>query len=336
MKQLMILAAALALFGMSAGAQSQPGVQASGSTNSNADVSANRAGAQAANNSSAAASAEAGKNSATLASGATMQAELTHPVDAKKSRPGDTVTAKTTSAAESNGQVVIPKGSTLVGHVTEAREHEKKSKDRPEEPSVVGIAWDKAVLKDGQVLPLNAEIQALASTQSEATSTIADDEMPVDSGAMGGGYAGERGGVGGMGAMGGVADGAAGGLRQPIGGVGTAANGALNAAGGAAGSTRVVGNSTESLGAVGGLNSSGRFVPNSRGVFGLRGVNLAQSVSGEAEASVISSSTENVRLDKGTRLLLALEGQSQAGAHASSEPKEAGKSSDSGGRGGQR
>jgi hypothetical protein len=43
----------------------------------------------------------------------------------------------------------------------------------------------------------------------------------------------------------------------------------------------------------------------SRGVFGIDGLEFASSSAGNAQGSVISSSTRNVRLDGGTRMLLS-------------------------------
>ena len=111
-------------------------------------------------------SAAAGSNSAAgvngasgaLSSGTTLQAELTKPIDAKKAKPGDEVTAKLTQDVKGSGQVVMHKGTKLVGHVTEAQ---AKSKENAE--SKLGIAFDKAVLKGGQEMAFTGVIQALAA-----------------------------------------------------------------------------------------------------------------------------------------------------------------------------
>src|SRR5258706_11493241 len=50
-----------------------------------------------------------------LAAGSTVQAELTKPVDVRKNKPGDAVIAKTTQDVKSDGHVVLPKGSKIVG-----------------------------------------------------------------------------------------------------------------------------------------------------------------------------------------------------------------------------
>ena len=319
MKRLMILTGALTLFAISAGAQSQPSAQAGVSASNDTALYANRSDAQASSSSSAAASAQAGKNSLGLTSGTSMQATLTHPVDCKKNKPGDMVTAKNTSAVTSNGQVVIPKGSRLIGHVTEVHEHQKQGKNREEQDSALGIAWDKAVLKDGQEIPINASVQALASAQGQAFSAIEDSDMPIGGGAMASGSGGGRGALGGVGSVGDVSSGAFGAAAQPIGNVGSAATSTLNStANAAAGSTANVSRSglVASTGAVGGLNAAGQFVPNSRGVFGLSGLSLASAASNSTEASVITSNTQNVHLESGTRMLLVVQGQGQANADA--------------------
>jgi hypothetical protein len=49
-------------------------------------------------------------------------------------------------------------------------------------------------------------------------------------------------------------------------------------------------------------------------VLGLRGLALQSDSAGAASGSVISSSTQNVRLDSGTRFLLRAAGESKAQA----------------------
>jgi hypothetical protein len=259
-----------------------------------------------------------------------MQAALTHPVDCKKNKPGDTVTATNTEAVTSNGQVVIPKGSKLVGHVTEAQQHEKKGKNKEGRDSALGIAWDKAVLKNAQEVPLNASIQALASAQGQASSTINDADMPIGGSAMASGSGSGRGALGGVGGVGSTAGGAVAAATRPVGAVGSTAGAVTLTTSSAVGSTaNVAGSATgTAAGTVGGLNAAGQFVSNSRGVFGLNGLSLTSAISNSTEGSLITSSTQNVHLDSGTRMLLVAQGQSGAhetqgsGSRASHEPKQ--------------
>ena len=177
-----------------AGAQANAG--ASGSASTQAGL-AGTPGAQASGKgaASASASAQAGQNSASLSNGTAVNATLSQPIDAKKNKPGDTVTARTNEATKSEGKVVIPKGSKLVGHVTEA-----KARTKGESESAVGFVFDKAILKDGREVPLNVTLQAVGAAQSAASNSLAGDDLSAGGGAAGG----TRGRVGGGGALGGV------------------------------------------------------------------------------------------------------------------------------------
>src|SRR6266852_7331172 len=159
------------LFCLSAAAQSQTGAQAGAQTSGQASVQAGQTQAQASGNASAAsaASAQNGQANASLASGTAFNAALSSPLDSKKCKSGDPVNAHTTEAAKSEGKAVIPKGSKLVGHVTQASARAKGESD-----SSLGIVFDKAILKNGQEVPLNAGIQALASGQSAASAAGPD------------------------------------------------------------------------------------------------------------------------------------------------------------------
>ena len=284
----LIFAGALFGYCASAGAQSQ----SSSSTSSNTSAQADKSGAQVSNSNAASGSASAGNNSASLASGTAMNAELSQPVDAKKNKPGDVVTAKTTSATKSNGNVVIPKGTKLVGHIREA-----KPRAKGESESAVGIVFDKAVMKNGQEIPLNVALQAVAASQTAASSSVAQDDLYAGGGAVSGA------GAGGHGSGGGVL----GGARSTAGATaGSVANTAGNVGGGAVNSTaNVAGTATGAArGAVGGLNAAGELTSNSQGVFGLEGLNLNSATSSSTQGSLITSSSKNVHLDSGTKLLL--------------------------------
>src|SRR6266849_10587257 len=76
----------------------QGGAQASSSASGSTSV--NKSGAKASSNTSASTSARAGQSSAALSRGTAMNATLSQPVDAKKNKPGDQVTAKTTEATK--------------------------------------------------------------------------------------------------------------------------------------------------------------------------------------------------------------------------------------------
>jgi hypothetical protein len=274
-----------------AGAQANAG--ASGSASTQAGTPGPGAQASGKGAASASASAQAGQNSVSLSSGTAVNAALSQPIDAKKNKPGDTVTARTTEATKSEGKVVIPKGSKLVGHVTEA-----KARTKGESESAVGIVFDKAILKNGQEVPLNVTVQAVGAAQSAASNSPAGDDLSA------GGTSGR---VGGGGALGGVTSTAGAGAvtntAANLGGVaGGTAGSAVNSTANVAGATRAT-----TSGAAGGLNAAGHLTSNSRGVFGLEGMNLS-SAANNTQGSLITSTSRNMHLDGGTQLLLVSQG----------------------------
>jgi hypothetical protein len=301
-------------FCLSAAAQTQTGAQAGAQSSSQASVQAGQTQAQASGNTSASTSASAqnGQANGSLATGSAFNAALSSPIDSKKCKPGDEVTARTTEAAKAEGKTVIPKGSKLVGHVTQA-----STRAKGESESTLGLVFDKAILKNGQEIPLNVAIQALASAQSSVSGTGADmDTM----GSMGGSAAGSgmAGGRGALGGVGSAAGGAVGTVTNTAANVGGVAGGTVNSAANAGGSI-----AGASKGAVGGLNAAGQLTSNSQGVFGLNGLNLNAAASNATQGSVITSAGKNVHLDSGTRMLLV--SQAQAGEQGASKQPAANK-----------
>src|SRR5260370_20528704 len=181
---------------LSLGAAAQTGAGAGASASGNTSVSAGQSGANAdanakadakngskqangsaSGNGSGSASASTNSVASALGSGTNIQAELTKSLDAKKAKAGDEVTAKVTQDVRSNGQVVIHKGSKLVGHVTEV-----KARSKEDSESRLGLAFDRAVLKNGEQVVLGAAVQALAPPASAAASAVNSDSLGVGGG----------------------------------------------------------------------------------------------------------------------------------------------------------
>lgn len=181
------------------------------------------------------------QESTRIAPGTIIFAELSKSVDAKKVKVGDKIEAKTAVDLLSNGQVIIPRGSKIVGRVTDAKKRSKESKD-----SMVGIVFDRMSMKDGGELTIQAAVQAIGRPAEKASNNSS----------MAGG---------------------------PIGSSGEAMP------------SGVAGQPSDSAGSS--LNSS------SQGVVGLRGLSLGSS----GQASVVSSSNENVYLESGTQLILRVQ-----------------------------
>lgn len=288
MKKLFVVAAAVLLSSASLLAQAQAESQTKASANAQASASAN-----------------AGDNSAQLESGTTFEAQLTKGLDAKKNKPGDRVEAKATKDVKSNGEVVVPKNSKLIGRVTEAQ-----ARGEGQSESSLGILFEKAVTKDGREIPLNVVIQAVAASRSALAAQSAPADVMGSADATGS-AAGSAGGsaprgnvIGGVtstvGSTAGAATGAAGGIGQT--------------AGGAVGATtQTAGSVTGGVGgAVAGLDAAGNLTSASSGAIGLQGLALQSEAAGAAQGSLITCASRNVRLESGTRMMLRAAGQASA------------------------
>jgi hypothetical protein len=101
-----------------------------------------------------------------IAPGSVIPVSLTKTIDAKKVKTGDEVVAKVTMDLKSNsGEVIVPKDTKVMGHVTEAQARSKEQKE-----SQVGIAFDRAMLKGSEVsLPMS--IQAVIAPASNNTNS---------------------------------------------------------------------------------------------------------------------------------------------------------------------
>jgi hypothetical protein len=281
---------------------SQTSAQTDANVNDQASATAGKNNVTSGVSSSSSVSAKSGNGNHELVAGTTFNAALVTAVDSKRTKPGDEVTARTTENVRSEGKTVLPKGTKLIGRVTRSSARAKGDTE-----SSVGIAFDRAILKSGQEIPLNLVIQALASSQAAASAGTGDMDMMADAGAsMNASGAGRSRGV--LGAAGSTVGSTAGTATNTAGQVGATGDAALNSSlHSAAG---LVGSSPT----IGGLNASGQLSSNSRGVFNLNGLSLNSSVDGQTQASVITSAGKSVHLDSGTRMLLV------TGAAASTTP----------------
>ena len=277
-----------------AAAQGSASVQSGTSAQSQSSVQANKSGAQASSNGSASTStsaADTGRGSADISGGTKIDATLANSLDAKKNKPGDRVEARTAQDVKQDGKVVLKKGTRLVGHVTEAQARTKEQAQ-----SQLGIVFDHALTNNGQEIPLNASIQALAAARSSADAAAGSDDIVASGAGMGSASGAARTGGGLMGGVASTAGATA----------GTVMNTAGSASGNAGGN---LGAATHSTGAVGGLTSMGRLSSNSSGVFGLEGLSITSEASSATQGSAIVSSTKNVHLESGTQMLLSVAGQ---------------------------
>jgi hypothetical protein len=206
-----------------------------------------------------------------IAPGSVLPVSLTKTIDAKKAKTGDEVVAKVTQDVKTtSGEVLVPKDTKVVGHVTEAQARSKEQKE-----SQVGIAFDRAVMKDGEMqMPMS--IQAIIGPQNPNNQDNA-------SGGNGSGSAPAPGSGGNSGT--GRASGMAGSAPAPT----------TSPSSGA-------GNSPTDAQA--GTNARPPITAQTEGVVGISDLKLTNSAPSANEGSVVSSEKNNVKLESGTLMLL--------------------------------
>jgi hypothetical protein len=97
-----------------------------------------------------------------IAPGSVIPVQLMKSIDAKKVKNGDEVEARVTQDLKTaNGDLLVPKDTKVVGHVTEAQVRNKEQKE-----SQLGITFDHAVMKNGGDVPLPMSIQAIIAPPS--------------------------------------------------------------------------------------------------------------------------------------------------------------------------
>ncbi|MFZ0285938.1 MAG: hypothetical protein WAL32_11980 [Terriglobales bacterium] len=201
-----------------------------------------------------------------IAPGSVIPVLLTKSIDAKKVRVGEEVEAKVTQDLKTgDGELIIPKDTKVFGHVTEAQARNKQQKE-----SQLGIAFDHAILKNGENVPLSMSIQAIIAPPSLNPADNAGGEGPGQPSGQGGGMA-----------TGGGPTTMGGGTMPP----------------------------PPSAPAVGELPASSKasarppITGNTQGVVGIPNLNLS-TPSNAPEGSIVSSTKSNVKLESGTLMLL--------------------------------
>lgn len=206
-----------------------------------------------------------------IQSGTSLEAQLEGALDVKKSKPGDEVVLKTTQAVRQNGQVVVPKGTRLIGRVTEVQQ-----KTRQNAASRLNVVFERIQGKNLDA-PIRATIVAI--TQASANSRIGDTSNSEISGSTS--------------STGNVSSGSGsgGGL---LGGVGNTVGGVVNT-------------TTQTVGGV--TNTAGQTVGGATRTLGrtINGIQISNSTGASADGSTtLSTSGNNLRLEKGVTFQLRL------------------------------
>ena len=215
-----------------------------------------------------------------IQSGTQIAAELQSTLDVKKTNVGDQVVLKTTKAIKQNGQVVVEKGSKLIGRVTEVQQKAKGNTD-----SKIGVLLDQLQNSRGVMMPITATIMSI--TQARASASHGDDTQMDTYGSSS-----TRATTSSSSSSGG------GGL---LGGAGNTVGGVVNTA------TQTTGNVVNAVGQTTGsvVNTAGSTVGATTG--SLRGLNISQSSNASAQGgSTLSLTGGNLKLEKGTTFNLAV------------------------------
>jgi hypothetical protein len=203
-----------------------------------------------------------------IPAGTVIPAELSKTVDAKKAKQGDKIEAKVAQDLLSNGQVVIPRGSKITGHVSAAKPH-----DKSDPASSLAIAFDQIEIKDKGQMPFQASIQAMAKPVNMVNPAMdASGGAPDAPGASSPGSSSAP--VGGMNHPG---------MSSPA----SAPSPASPPSDAQAGSQAAQSGASLSAG--------------SQGVIGMEGLTMNADSS---QGTVISSADKNVKLESGTQLML--------------------------------
>jgi hypothetical protein len=302
MKIAVVFSAAAISFFCSVAVAQQVGASAQTSATANASYGAGNG--HVSQSSDVNASASANRNGATVSDNAqsSVQAQ-THPVsgelegklDSKTAKTGDQVVVKTSEAFRTSDGVMIPKGSRIVGHVTQVQAHGNGSQD-----SRLGIQFDRAELKNGESFHVQSMIESVAPPANAMAAASIDSSEDMGASAMGGGGRAMGGGHAGGGLLGGgtsaegsTAAGAGAGLGRTVGGSVDAASGLTGSAGAAVGN-----HLNGATGATGSLAAHATAVP---------GVMLRAGAAGSA-SGVLSASKHNIHLDSGTQMTLGVAG----------------------------
>src|SRR6202451_3451637 len=208
---------------------------------------------------------------ARIAPGSVIPVSLTKTIDAKKVKTGDEVVAKVTQDMKTTGgEVLVPKDTKVMGHVTEAQPRNKDQKE-----SQVGIAFDRAVMKDGSAMQIPMSIQAIIGQQNDQNNS-----------GSGSGEAASP-----------ARSASAGTTGSPRGGMGGSAAASTPSA--SSGSADTPGD------AQAGKSPRPAITAQTEGVVGISDLKLSRAAaSNAADGSVVSSEKNNVKLESGTMMLL--------------------------------
>ncbi len=208
-------------------------------------------------------------NAKRLAPGSVIPVQLTKTLDAKKAKTGEKVVAKVSQDLKNtSGDVIVPKDTQVIGHVTEAQARNKQQHE-----SELAITFDRAVEKGGIEVQMPMSIQAVIGQQNNAQQNGNSTAQPEQT------NAGESG---------------LGNMQRP----GMGGNNAPPPA-----TSDMGANPPNSSGQ---QQQRPHITAKTEGVVGIPNLKL-QSQGNNAQGSLLTSDKKNVKLDSGTMMLLKVD-----------------------------
>jgi hypothetical protein len=212
---------------------------------------------------------------APLGVGTAFNASLDDALDTRKTKAGDPVVAETAEDVSYQRCMIFPKGTKIVGHVVRVT-----SAGRGRAGSAIFIQFDKATMKDGQEVILNAGIQALAvagvapATDASKSEAATPQAVPVEENAGGSRESSDAL------VVSTIYQAPHSTLRTPL---------------------------APAAAAEGEFTSAGLFSLDSKGAFGRPDLKVYTPTSEGSHGTVLLSSKKNMHLDAGTHLLLVVQ-----------------------------
>jgi hypothetical protein len=227
---------------------------------------------------------------APLGTGTTFNASLDDTLDTRKSKAGDVITAETAEDVSYEQCLIFPKGTQIIGHIVRVT-----SGGHGRAGSAIFVQFDKAMMKDGQEVYLNAGIQALAGAgvapmPSDAASKSLDaatHEVPAQESSTSGGATTDA-----------VVVST---IYEPTRPVVRPPSGAP-------------------LVTEGEFTSDGLFTPESKGAFGRPDLKVYTPTSEGSHGTVLLSAKKNMHVEGGTHLLLVVQPPPTGESEAASGP----------------
>jgi hypothetical protein len=203
--------------------------------------------------------------------GTVFNSILITPLDARRNKAGDPVTAETAETVTYERSVIFPKGTKIYGHLV------RTSSSQTGKGSALFVRFDKAVLRNGQEVMMTAGIQALISGRARVSNVS---EAVIDNSFQRG--AGQN-------------DYTPRDVSTPA--IVPASHDVEPRASAPSGAPP----------AQGGVNKNGMLTPDSQGALGGSDLKVYTPLSEGSDGTVLLSSAKNVHLVAGTKLLIVIQ-----------------------------